>query len=105
MGNGDMGGGRIVRKREVTYRLRHSRAVKLAMGERRRLNPDCQECGAPATTVHHRVPIKMDPTLAADLGNLVSLCESCHRRAHRTKPEQMLAHRVDWYRRIAEKWS
>lgn len=48
----------------------------------------CQECkknGKYITDnleVHHIVPIKENFDLALDLGNLITLCRSCHKKAH-----------------------
>jgi 5-methylcytosine-specific restriction endonuclease McrA len=51
------------------------------------LNPYCAPCLArgdytPATFVHHKVPIEVDPSLALDLDNTESQCRSCHSRLH-----------------------
>lgn len=41
-----------------------------------------------ATMVHHVIPYKERPDLALDLGNLVSLCDSCHELRHRRNASQ-----------------
>jgi thymidylate synthase (FAD) len=43
-------------------------------------------CGARGGKLHahHAVPVWLDPSRARDLDNLVSVCEVCHRRIHRT---------------------
>jgi 5-methylcytosine-specific restriction endonuclease McrA len=53
------------------------REIKLAQ------DPLCEKCKergelTPAVHVHHEVEVKRDESLALDLGNLVSLCHSCH---------------------------
>jgi len=45
--------------------------------------PRCMLCGAPATEVHHRVPLRSGGT--HDERNLMSLCGACHRRVHRRR--------------------
>lgn len=50
----------------------------------------CQECKRygkqiQATTVHHIIFLEDDPTKAYDLGNLVSLCSTCHNKKHPEK--------------------
>ncbi|MBA3055031.1 MAG: HNH endonuclease [Sphingomonadales bacterium] len=57
------------------------------MAQRRKATPrdaaTCQHCGAPGVDVHHIVPFRLfdDYVTANDLGNLVTLCKPCHRRA------------------------
>ena len=36
-----------------------------------------------AYTVHHTIPIRVDWSKRLELGNLVSLCESCHQAQHK----------------------
>lgn len=48
----------------------------------------CQEClrngiETKATIVHHKIELKEDITLAFDLDNLESICDTCHNREHR----------------------
>ena len=43
-----------------------------------RAHPLCQDCGAPATEVHHQVPRWRGGT--EDPSNLRSLCGPCHHR-------------------------
>lgn len=50
----------------------------------------CKECKrygrfVQAQTVHHIVHIEDDPSLALTNSNLVSLCNSCHNKAHPEK--------------------
>lgn len=74
-------------------------AWKKARAERLRLdNYMCVDCmerfeagGARprrATLVHHVIPISERPDLALDIGNMRSLCEVCHNRAHPEKGGQ-----------------
>ncbi len=50
-------------------------------------NPYCAECltrglHVPATHVHHEIEVLDRADLSLDLGNLISLCHSCHSRHH-----------------------
>ena len=38
---------------------------------------------------HHIVPVWLDPSLAREIGNLISVCDECHRRIHRTQASEM----------------
>jgi thymidylate synthase (FAD) len=33
---------------------------------------------------HHIIPVWMDPSRARDIGNLITVCDACHRKIHRT---------------------
>ena len=51
-------------------------------------NPLCENCRDNgiveiATVVHHLIPIKQDAGERLSVSNLVSLCDDCHRAAHR----------------------
>jgi 5-methylcytosine-specific restriction endonuclease McrA len=58
---------------------------------RRRDKYTCRDCGtkrdkyggSPKLTVHHVVPIK-DGGPEFDIGNCVTLCETCHRKRHQS---------------------
>lgn len=63
---------------------------------------DCQDClklfemGRKlkvhrATMVHHLKPRKEHPELELELGNLISLCDSCHNKRH---PERGFKHQM-----------
>jgi 5-methylcytosine-specific restriction enzyme A len=41
-----------------------------------------------ADVVHHIVHFKNDPSLAFDLDNLISLCNSCHNKEHPEKGQK-----------------
>lgn len=41
----------------------------------------CEECGEPATEVHHIVSIKEDWSQRLTYRNLKALCHSCHKKA------------------------
>lgn len=43
--------------------------------------PHCERCGAKATLVHHRTPIRKGGS-RLDPANLESLCAACHAKAH-----------------------
>jgi len=44
------------------------------------LHPRCEQCGAPATTVHHKVRLRDGGSNRVE--NLESLCQPCHSRLH-----------------------
>jgi len=76
------------RQRKAAYEARRpARAVptwaaawrKLSR-EQLALKPFCEVCGAKATEVHHRVPVRVDPSRALDPSNTACLCRSCHSR-------------------------
>jgi len=86
-----------------TYEVRQSflqckiwidtRAVKLSN------DPLCEECLkqnilTPATQVHHRISIVINPTYenALEMSNLVSICQTCHSKitAEENKPKKIL---------------
>jgi 5-methylcytosine-specific restriction enzyme A len=48
--------------------------------EKLKVNPDCEDCGAPATQVQHLNPRSMGGPLLPPLSGLRSLCTSCHSR-------------------------
>lgn len=43
-------------------------------------NPACVVCGAPATTVDHKISVRARPELRLVPSNLQSMCASCHGR-------------------------
>jgi hypothetical protein len=46
----------------------------------------CQLCGATeGLHVHHRVPISVNPSLATNIDNGITVCETCHHNIHRKK--------------------
>lgn len=51
----------------------------------------CQVCGKRGGKLHahHIVPVWADLTKARDIGNLISVCDSCHRPIHRTQKSEM----------------
>jgi 5-methylcytosine-specific restriction endonuclease McrA len=55
------------------------------------LNPDCEDCGAPAVQVQHVVPRSQGGALLPSLSGLQSLCVSCHSKW--TRREQRFAYR------------
>lgn len=67
-------------------------------------NQECQACKqqgkhTPATVVHHVVHVRDNPSLALDLFNLQSLCNSCHNLAH---PEKLLEQQNAFM--VEERW-
>ena len=54
-------------------------ATRKAMNEYRKDFPTCAYCGRNPIHVHHKIPIKFAPNLAASPGNFISLCgKRCH---------------------------
>ena len=51
----------------------------------------CQECGARGGRLHahHIVPVWADATLARDVSNLITVCDTCHRAIHRTRDSEL----------------
>jgi thymidylate synthase (FAD) len=51
----------------------------------------CQECGRRGGKLHahHIVPVWRDSAKARDIGNLISVCDSCHRAIHRTELSEL----------------
>lgn len=74
---------KAVRKIYQTARWRKVRA--LAMQRANGLCELCLEQGQVkfAADVHHKVPIKEDPSKAYALDNLVCVCRKCHRKEHK----------------------
>jgi thymidylate synthase (FAD) len=54
-------------------------------------NYTCQSCGTQGGKLHahHIVPVWLSRDLATDIGNLVSVCESCHRAIHRNQESEL----------------
>lgn len=63
----------------TTRAYRTTRARVLAMH-----NGRCARCPAPATVVHHIVPVSEGGSNTA--ANLTPLCQRCHDHAHQAKP-------------------
>ena len=51
----------------------------------------CQSCGSAGGRLHahHIVPVWADPSRAKDIGNLITVCDGCHRRIHRTRDAEL----------------
>lgn len=51
----------------------------------------CQSCGDRGGRLHahHLVPVWADATRARDIGNLMSVCDGCHREIHRTRDTEL----------------
>ena len=60
---------------------------------------NCKRYGrkTPATTVHHIIPLSMDPKLALCRNNLVSLCNKCHEQMHDRTGDELTA--------LGERWA
>jgi hypothetical protein len=47
-------------------------------------NYTCRKCGATESLhCHHILPVAVEPLLSADIDNCITLCEQCHREAHK----------------------
>jgi thymidylate synthase (FAD) len=51
----------------------------------------CQRCGQVGCRLHahHIVPVWLDEAKARDVGNLISVCDLCHRDIHRTREAEL----------------
>jgi thymidylate synthase (FAD) len=51
----------------------------------------CQSCGKRGGRLHahHIVPVWLDRSRARQVGNLISLCDGCHRAVHRTRETEL----------------
>ena len=73
-------GGRPSRRRRFTCNTTTHARCRIAASAAGRLH------------AHHIVPVWLDPALARDIGNLVTVCDECHRRIHRTLRERARSH-------------
>src|SRR4029078_980838 len=51
----------------------------------------CQRCGARGGVLHahHIVPVWADSSKAREIGNLITVCDLCHREIHRTRESEL----------------
>jgi thymidylate synthase (FAD) len=51
----------------------------------------CQACGVRGGKLHahHIIPVWLEPSRAREIGNLISVCGSCHARIHRTQASEL----------------
>ncbi len=51
----------------------------------------CQSCGCAGRRLHahHIVPVWADASRARDIGNLITVCDGCHRQIHRTQAAEL----------------
>ena len=51
----------------------------------------CQSCGTRGRRLHahHIVPVWADASKAREVGNLITVCDGCHRRIHRTQAAEL----------------
>ena len=51
----------------------------------------CQRCGVRGGSLHahHIVPVWLEPARGRDVGNLISVCDACHRIIHRTRHSEL----------------
>ncbi len=66
------------------HRLRTTSKVSSAKKQVKSRDGRCVCCGEmeKQIQVHHILPIAKYPELAADMGNMICLCQSCHSRYH-----------------------
>jgi len=52
---------------------------------------ECQKCHRLGGRLHahHIVPVWLDPTRVREVGNLISICDGCHRDVHRTRASEI----------------
>lgn len=63
-------------------------------------NYECQRCKAKglynrADTVHHRIPVRVNPSLALTESNLEAICKECHYEEHH-KEERTKLNEEKW---------
>ena len=63
-------------------------------------NYECQRCKAKgmytrADTVHHRIPVRVNPSLALTNSNLEAICKECHYEEHH-KEERAKLNEEKW---------
>ena len=65
-------------------KVRTSQAVKTAKATVKSRDGCCQACGEmdKILEVHHILPVSKYPEMAADWSNMITLCQSCHRKYH-----------------------
>ena len=72
-------------KKEVSvHTIRTSNAVSNAKKKVKERDKVCQCCGDfnDILEIHHIFPVSKYPELAADMGNMITMCQSCHARYH-----------------------
>lgn len=65
-------------QRESAAKRGYDRKWRRIRAQFLRHNPVCEDCGAPATEPHHRIPRSKGGTDHWD--NLMALCKTCHSR-------------------------
>ena len=62
----------------------------------------CQSCSTRGGRLHahHIAPVWLEPSSARDIGNLISVCDECHRAIHRTRDAEL-----SFMRRFAIGWA
>ncbi|MDP1583932.1 MAG: HNH endonuclease [Bradyrhizobium sp.] len=61
----------------MNYNDKRWKAVRFAA--KRRDGWQCTKCGSPANLeVHHLIRARQEPALAFSMGNVVTLCRTCH---------------------------
>lgn len=74
------------RRNRDTEKFYNSALWQRVRQQKRNMNPLCEQCEqdgkvVPVAHVHHRIPIEKGGA-RTHLDNLISLCETCHRRLH-----------------------
>jgi thymidylate synthase (FAD) len=51
----------------------------------------CQACGSRGGSLHahHIIPVWLDAHRAREIGNLITVCDTCHRQIHRTRQSEL----------------
>lgn len=85
--NGDVyvnGAEEFTKKTKSVHKIRTSQTVKSAKATVKSRDACCQACGEmdKILEVHHILPVSKYPELAADETNMITLCQSCHRKYH-----------------------
>lgn len=70
--------------KKSVHKIRTSRAVKTAKSSVKSRDGCCQCCGEmdKPLEIHHILPVAKYPNLASDDGNMIALCQACHRKYH-----------------------
>lgn len=70
--------------RQLSKEMRNSTALSNVKKKVKSRDGKCKCCGAESVPleVHHIFPVSEYPELACDMGNMISLCQKCHRNYH-----------------------
>lgn len=86
------------KKQNTTWRQEVNRwTSQIAKNVHEKYFYTCQKCGCRncKLNAHHVIPVLVDPTLAKDFDNLISVCKNCHTIIHKNeKNTKMFAEQV-----------